>query len=375
MTKIRLVDQGVIYRNPNPGYEFHFACHSHLVQLTPQELLCTFQRGQALYSLDSVMMQARSTDGGRTWQSEGLIHDSSGDDRAYSYHAPVSCRLPDGSLVMTAQRWDRSDPTHPVFNQQTGGILPADTLLYRSGDKGASWSGPQVLQVPEGMVITPSCSIVVLSNGQWFQAFDQWHAYHDPGPYKPRTVGLFSSDEGRSWLDPVTFGVGSGTGKGHWHGRVIRQRDDSLFALFWTADLKSGKNLTLHASTGTPDGRQWSDPVPTNIPGQTNWAVDLGGGRMAVVYTVRETHPPGFFAACSEDGGLTWDLDNQIQVWDATGRDKIGTDAPESYPRSHDTIAFGAPMAIRLADGDILATFWCTEVSVTQIRFARLKVE
>ena len=241
MTSIRLVDQGVIYRNPNPGYEFHFACHSQLVQLTPQELLCTFQRGQALYSLDSVMMQARSTDGGRTWQSEGLIHDSTGDDRAYSYHAPVSCRLPDGSLVMTAQRWDRSDPTHPVFNQQTGGILPADTLLYRSTDGGASWSGPQVLQVPEGMVITPSCSIVVLSNGQWFQAFDQWHAYHDPGPYKPRTVGLFSSDEGRSWVDPVTFGVGSGTGKGHWHGRVIRQRDDSLFALFWTADLKSGK--------------------------------------------------------------------------------------------------------------------------------------
>ena len=132
MTRIRLVDQGVIYRNPNPGYEFHFACHSQLVQLTPQELLCTFQRGQALYSLDSVMMQARSTDGGRTWQSEGLIHDSTGDDRAYSYHAPVSCRLPDGSLVMTAQRWDRSDPTHPVFNEQTGGILPADTLLYRS---------------------------------------------------------------------------------------------------------------------------------------------------------------------------------------------------------------------------------------------------
>ena len=96
---------------------------------------------------------------------------------------------------------------------------------------------------------------------------------------------------------------------------------------------------------------------------------------MAVVYTVRETHPPGFFAACSQDGGLTWDLDNQIQVWDATGRDKIGTDASESYPRSHDTIAFGAPMAIRLADGDILATFWCTEVSVTQIRFARLRVE
>ena len=72
MARIRLVDEEVIYRNPNPGYEFHFACHSQLVQLTPQELLCTFQRGQALYSLDSVMMQARSTDGGRSLAERGV---------------------------------------------------------------------------------------------------------------------------------------------------------------------------------------------------------------------------------------------------------------------------------------------------------------
>lgn len=375
MANIRLVDEGVIYRNPNPGYEFHFACHSHLVQLTPQELLCTFQCGQALYSVDSVMMQARSTDGGRRWRNEGLIHDPSGDNRVYSYHAPVCSHLPGDSLLMTAQRWGRSDPTHPLFNEHTGGIHPAETIFYRSNDKGASWSGPQILQGPEGMVITPSCSMVVLSNGDWFQAFDEWHAYHAPGPYKPRTVGLFSSDQGQNWGDPVIFGNGGDVGKGHWHGRIIRQQDDRLFGLFWTADLGSGKNLTLHVSHGTPDGRQWSNPKPTNIPGQTNWAVDLGGGRMAVIYTVRETLPPGFFAACSEDEGLNWNLDNQIQVWDATGRDKIGTDASESYPRSHDTIAFGAPMATVLSDGDILATFWCTEVSVTQIRFVRLRVE
>ena len=78
MARIRLIDEGVVYRNTNPGYEFHFACHSYLVQLTSKELLCTFQRGQALYSVDSVMVQARSSDGGRSWQTEGLIHDASG---------------------------------------------------------------------------------------------------------------------------------------------------------------------------------------------------------------------------------------------------------------------------------------------------------
>ena len=88
MQKVKIVDTGVISRNHNPGYEYFFACHSHLAQLSNNELLCTFQSGQALYSTDSVMKQARSTDGGKTWNSEGLIYDPVNDKRPYSYHAP-----------------------------------------------------------------------------------------------------------------------------------------------------------------------------------------------------------------------------------------------------------------------------------------------
>jgi hypothetical protein len=94
---------------------------------------------------------------------------------------------------------------------------------------------------------------------------------------------------------------------------------------------------------------------------------------MAVIYTVRATEPPGFFAAVSEDGGKTWDLDNQIQVWDATGRQTIGVDSPDKYPRSHDTIAYGAPTSAVLDNGDMLCSMWCTEVSVTHIRYIRLR--
>ena len=374
MSQIKLIDSGVIYRNPNPGYEYHFACQSHLIQLSQQELLCSFQRGQALYSLDAVMMQARSVDGGKNWQAEGLIHDPAIDDSPYSYHGPFLSRVPDGSLVITAIRWNRSDPFHPLFNVKTGGIFQSETLLYRSSDNGFNWSGPEIIEVPDGMVITPSGGVVVLSNGYWFLSFDQWHDYHDPGPYRPRTVGLFSSDEGRTWGDPIVFGNGEALGKGHWHGRIIRRRDNSLFTMFWTADNQSGKNLTLLSSNGSPDGFQWTDPEPTNIPGQTNWVADLGDGKMVMIYTVREMQPPGFFAVFSEDNGKSWNLDHQVNLWDATGRDKIGSNAPESYPRSHDTISFGAPTATVLEEGDVFATFWCTEVSVTQIRYVRLRV-
>ena len=374
MPQIEMVDTGVIYRTPNPGYDYYFACHSHAVQLSGQELLCVFQRGRALYSTDSVMVQARSVDGGKTWRDEGVIHSPAGDDCPYSYHGPFLSLLPDGSLIMTASRWGRSDPDHPLFNEQTGGIVPPEILIYRSSNGGANWSGPQVLEKLPGWILTPSCPIVPLAGGSLFFVFDQWHAYEEPGPYRPRTVGLFSSDNGQSWGDPVIFAEYDGSGIGHWHGRVIRLRDDRLFTLFWTAEMGTGGAQPLHYCIGSPDGRRWSKPEPTNIPGQTNWVADLGDGRMAVIYTVRETDPPGFFAACSEDGGRHWDLDHQVQVWDATGRDKIGVDASDSYPRSHDTISYGAPTSLMLEDGNIFTTFWCTEVSVTQIRYARLRV-
>jgi len=127
------------------------------------------------------------------------------------------------------------------------------------------------------MVITPASAIAVLADGRWFLAFDRWHAYDEPGPFRPRTVGLFSSDEGKTWGDLVPFGDNPAPGVYHWHGRVTRMQDDRLFALMWTANLETGDAMPLHFVTSSPDAREWSVPQPTHIPGQTNGPVDLGG--------------------------------------------------------------------------------------------------
>ena len=374
MAEIKLLDTGCVYRNTNPGYTYTFACHSHMLQLGHDELLCAYQRGAALYAVDSVMARSRSKDGGKTWEDEGLIYDPAGDNRRYSYHGPTLTRLDDGSLIINATRWDRSDPDHPLFNEKTGGLEPAETVLLRSNDGGASWSAPEVVALPDGMVLTASGPIVVLKDGQWMQPFDQWHAYHEPGPYKPRSVCLFSSDNGKTWGEPVTFGVADNPDIGHWHGRIFRRRDDRLHTQLWSANMKTSAALPLHRTIGSVDGREWTKPEPTNIPGQTNWAADLGDDCMSIIYTVRETDPPGFYGVVSTDGGKQWDLGNQIHIWDATGRDKIGIDAADAYPRSHDSISYGAPTSTVLDNGDVFCTFWCTEVSVTQIKYARLRV-
>ncbi len=375
MAKLKIVDTGPIYRNPNPGYFHKLAAFSHIVQLGDQELLCTYNRGQAMYATDLTFYQARSADGGASWGEQSLITDRSLDDRHYSYHSPFVSRMSDGLLLIIAFRVDRTDPDHPIFNEKTGGLTKLEVVLQRSSDNGRTWSPPQLLDLPPEMVISPSSAIVELGNGTLFLPFDQWHAFDDPGPYQPRTVGFFSTDRGYTWSHPISFADGRPLGKGHWHGRIKRQTDDRLFGLFWTADMRQDMAaLPLHRCFGSADGRTWTEPEATNLPGQTNDVADLGNGRLAAIYTSRAAPQPGFRVALSEDWGLSWDLENQVLVWDATGRDRLGVNAPESYPRSHDTIAFGAPTATRLLDDDILVSFWCTEMSITHIRYARLRV-
>ena len=376
MTKLKLMNSDPIYRNPDPGYWHETALFSHIVSLSGDELLCLYNRGQAMYATDLTFWQARSTDGGLSWGEHIAITDRSLDDRHYSYHSPFVSRMSDGLLMIAAFRVDRSDPYKPIFNAATGGLTELKVILMRSVDNGRSWSTPEVVVVPEGMVITPSSAIVELANGRWFLAHDQWHAFADPGPYKPRTVGFFSDDQGQSWHSPVSFANGEVIGKGFWHGRMMRLTDDRLYALFWSAKMNADgmSDLPLHRAFGSADGQEWMMPEQTNLPGQTNGVVDLGNGRLVAIYTTREATNPGFRVVLSEDWGLTWDIENQLQIWDATGRERLGVNAPEAYPRSHDTIAYGAPTANLLPNGRILFSFWCTEMAITHIRYALVEV-
>jgi hypothetical protein len=373
VTALTIVDSGMIYRNPDPGHRHVSALFPHPLELPGGELICAYNRGSALYAADLTFFLARSPDGGRTWPDHSLIYDRASDERPYSYHDPFLSRMRDGALLIGAFRSDRSDPEQPMFNERTGGLRLVETIVLRSADDGRTWSTPEVVALPTGIVATPAAAILELDEGRWFWPFDQWKAFDEEGPYQPRTLGFFSSDQGHVWGDVLAYADGAAE-KGFWHGKPIALEDGRLLTLYWAADIRSGANLANHICVGDANARSWSDPTPTNLPGQTNAVVNLGCGRLCAVYTWREAAQPGIMAALSEDGGRTWDLDNQARLWDASGRDRLGVESRDAYPRSHDTIAFGAPAAVRLADGDVYAAWWCMEAAIVHTRWARLKL-
>ena len=374
MTALTIVGSGVIYRNPDPGHRHISALFPHPLELPGGELICAYNRGSALYAADLAFFLARSADGGRAWPEHSLICDRTRDHLPYSYHDPFLSRMRDGTLLIGAFRADRSDPEQPMFNELTGGLRPVETIILRSADDGRTWSAPEVIDLATGLVATPASAITELADGRWFWPFDQWKGFAEDGPYQPRTLGFFSADQGRTWGDMIAYADGAAAGLGLWHGKPIMLEDGRLLTLYWAADMRSGANLANHVCLSDPSASNWSQPAPTNLPGQTNAVVNIDGGRLCAVYTWREAERPGIMAALSEDGGRTWDLDGQARLWDATGRDRLGVESRDAYPRSHDTIAFGAPAGVRLADGDVYAAWWCMEAALVHVRWARLRV-
>jgi hypothetical protein len=220
MSQLRVLSEGVLYRNPRPGYKAECAYLPNVVPLSETELLCFYRIGSAFYSSDGRVAQLRSTDGGENWEPEGMVWDPKSDTTPYSYGAPHATRMSDGSLVLIMHRRDDTDPDQPQFNAETGGLRQMDIVLTRSTDAGHTWSMPEKLDLPAvgGTIDTPS-QIIELTDGRWCLACEVWKSWDDRSPLHIKGFGLFSDDKGKTWKDRIDFYSAPDSDKMYSHSR------------------------------------------------------------------------------------------------------------------------------------------------------------
>ena len=243
MKRLRLVSEGILYRNPHPGHQAVCAFLPNLVPLSDQELLCFYRRGQAFYSLDGTLAQLRSEDGGNTWIDEGLIWDPTAELPPYTYSAPHGTLLQDGSLVIVAHRYPATEENFFRFNLETGGAKTTETVLFRSQDGGRHWSAPQPLELgSERMLDTPS-SVIEMEDGRWFLAFEQWKMWDDVSPLHIKGFALYSRDQGETWGEREDFPTASDPARMYSHSRYSRMLDGRICALQWTQNIGGQKKL------------------------------------------------------------------------------------------------------------------------------------
>ena len=373
---MQIKNSGVIFRNPLPGHRALNAIYPFVLPLPDGDWVCALRTGSALYSPDGMIEIFRSPDAGATWQRQGPVFDAAAGPPGLSYAEGCLTCLADHTLVLRLSRVDMQDPHKLMYNPDTQGLLPFEICYLRSGDAGRTWSDPVVAPLAEhfdpAIMPAPSGAMIELGDGTWFQMVETWKAYDDAGPFDLNSYGLFSRDGGHSWGEKVPLAVADG--RSYSHGQPGRLADGRVLVSLWTAepDLQAFHDLHTFVSTDA-SAQEWETPRATGIPGQTGGAVELSPGRLLIIYSHREgTDQPGIKIVSSHDGGRSWSVDQPLTVWDAYGKEALGVAQTDTYPSSHDAIAYGAPRLVRLDQHRAVACFWCTQGGDTHCRWAEV---
>ena len=379
-SKPRIVDEGIVYCNPHPGHKAIAAIYPSLVALSATDILCLHIRGQALYALDRRICAARSSDGGRTWDDAGAILPKPGagsrpEDAEYCYNEPLVRRMRDGQLVVVALRRRAIESEFLEFNPATGGWRDNHMFIIRSGDDGRSWSPSEPLNLPGAPVAAAPSPPIELPNGQWFMSVEVWKRWDDPAPMRLVEYGALSSDRGATWSQRIEYPWLNRRDRCFSHCQYQPARDGGVIGSIWSHSIDSQQHFDLHLVRSDPTATHWEQPRPTGITGQVSCIGDAGGGVYGLLYTDRGHNAPGIRFVVSRDAGATWDVKNEVAVWDAVGAEYFGSVHPPKFPASLDNVAFGKPNLIVLHDGTFLCSWWCTHKGVIQVRSARVRLD
>lgn len=238
---------------------------------------------------------------------------------------PSLTTLPDGSVLMTAQKG--------YFGP---GAKLDEIPISRSNDGGRTWE-TQFLpgdDYPRNLIVEPDSSVLMIRalKSDWARK----------GDGSPKLQICRTSDAGRTWQfsegivdwDFPEFGEVS----------AIRLKSGRLLAaLRRQVPGTRGEGFEDTVLTDSSDGGEhWSKPWQmTNNAEVHVYLTELADGRILATYS--NYHLPwGAFAIVSKDGGITWDLQNPIQL--ALSADYY----------------VGWPVTLQLPDGSLITAYAST---------------
>ncbi len=376
---MRVIGSGYVYDAAAGPLHGRVCAHTTISRLHDGTVLVAFRRGSARDSLDGHVCVYASTDQGETWE---LRHDGVGlgtwDDTPGEVKCLAIAELTPGELTGTSLWVDRSRPELPWIHPQTQGLLPMRVFHTTSTDGGRTWGHRQAVPTAPHAAASPcSSSVLALPGGVLAQPYEHWKAYDDRTTPRPGARLRLSADAGATWPEFVTVATHPDAALYYWDQRLGCHPDaGQLVAMFWTHDATVGEDRDIHIAWGTPDGRAWTTPVGTGLPGQHCQPLPVGGDRLVAVYTHRG-HPPGIRAAISHDFGRTWDRTRDLVVYASPAGTEPGTGAPRDQRELwQDMLAwrFGHPRAVQLPDGDVLVAFYAGDDTAVGVRWARLRL-
>jgi len=371
---MRIIDRGIIYDGKKAAAHLRCAAFSRGIRLHDGTLLCSFNAGPEKVSATDTVIIRRSTDDGATWHTLfdafPTVHGGKPGSLCSGYMTE-----PEPGRILAWLLWiDRSDPTLPLANPKTSGLLPVRCLLSESGDGGKSWCAPRHVDLAPCRGATSTDAIIHLDNGSLFAPFENWRDWDDAEGTQ-RAGAVISTDRGLTWSEPVVVASDPAQRLAYWDNRIAKDPSTGqLVATFWTHDMKAGSDMNIHLSIGESDGRTWSTPHDTGIAGQVTAPLPLGGGRLLCGYVHRHD-PPSIRVILSDDMGRTWRTGEELVVFDSSAGTEPGTSGPRlgaEYWEDMYRWTFGHPYPLLLDDSTVFMSFYGGDATSLSIHWVKI---
>jgi len=350
---------GILFRNPKPHVRSVQAYFPTVVAIDRDHLGATVVLAEAFEAANMHVVYFESTDGGKTWSRKSTVTEATADSSS-STVGRIGL-LPDGTLHVMVTRHERHFDDEGLTHGSSIAMRRARVEVYRSTDRGATWSGPELPTMPITGCAFELCSgITSLEDGTVLWPAATWPtSVEEVHPSSFRTGAFVSKDDGHTWSRwmeayPNDRNI-------YWEAKITQLQDLRLLGVAWVHDLDAGCDLPNHYVIGNADGSGWSAPQSTGIRGQTLSSVVLDDGKILNVY--RRVDQPGLWASVSTIEGDQWVNQEDQLLW---GGHKASGDS-EGIREHFATLRFGAPWILKLPGGTIFIAFWAVVEGVSQI--------
>jgi hypothetical protein len=225
-------------------------------------------------------MIVRSADAGKTWSKPATLLDTPDDDRH-----PAFVELPDGTLVCSMFTYTSADPAE--FQKEPG--LAHRTVIIRSFDHGRTWN-PQIIRIPSPFVADETDGpMVLLKDGSVLL-----------------TINGMSPEGG-----PVQAAVFTSEDRGATFKLLSTIRADHNLDEANATELPDGRWVLVARPEGdiawsSDRGRTWTKPVSFGMRMFAPSLYVLGDGTLVCLHGSYAPGHSGLRAIFSTDGGRTW---------------------------------------------------------------------
>ena len=372
--------RGVVYNAVEQPETRRIAFFTGLCAQRSGKIWCGFQVGSAKHAINSTLVLCSSRDGGRTWSESNSTFDTTLDGVPGSMSAPALVEVGPGRLLLFASWFDRSEPTRPLFDPVTEGILHSRLLLAVSTDDGQSWSPWKRLTTGELNGCSGTGPILAWADGKIAYPFESFKEYDDPRPGRHAAWLLVSEDGGQSFGPPVLVAQDPEHKVYYWDQRLCATRTPGEFyGLFWTHHLAEQIDLNVHVGHGQlKDGYAKCDPIQeTSIPGQISAPLWLDDGRL-LAFVVDRNRPGTMKLWSSHDGGQTWPAAECLTVHThdeqaALAQKSARVDFAE-YWEDMGKWSFGHPAIVQLDEERVLLAWYAGTPDRMSVHWCRINI-